>query len=123
MAWQPVYEYRIVSIVRVVDGDTFWATIDRGFREEKTICCRLRGIDTWEKTGANKEKGLLATTFTQDTLVGALAETEVVWCRTYKDGEWDNFGRVLVEVFIERAEGTQALADLLRANGHEKTAG
>lgn len=45
---------------QVVDGDTYTVLIDQGFMQYTYQRIRLRGIDTWEIVGPDKEKGLLA---------------------------------------------------------------
>ena len=48
----PLYHYK-ATVIRVVDGDTVWLRIDRGFREYFETSCRLYGINAPElSTGA-----------------------------------------------------------------------
>jgi len=48
----PLYHYK-ATVIRVVDGDTVWLRIDRGFREFFETSCRLFGINAPElSTGA-----------------------------------------------------------------------
>ena len=48
-------------------------------------------------------------------------DKNLVWVRTYDIREWDSFGRILAELFIDLPDGTTiSLADKLRENGHEK---
>ena len=69
------YTYRVKSIVKIVDGDTFDCDIDLGFSvvlSKQRI--RLMGVDTWESRTRDKEekaKGLIAKQFTKDMLEGA----------------------------------------------------
>jgi micrococcal nuclease len=43
----PLYHYK-ATVIRVVDGDTAWLRIDRGFREYFETSCRLFGINAPE---------------------------------------------------------------------------
>jgi len=46
------YQYK-ATVIRVIDGDTAWLRIDRGFREFFETSCRLFGINAPElSTGA-----------------------------------------------------------------------
>ena len=44
-----MYEYRVKSVERIVDGDTVDIIIDLGFGLFTKERCRLEGIDTPEK--------------------------------------------------------------------------
>jgi endonuclease YncB( thermonuclease family) len=50
VSWQPTYEFKVERFRadKYYDGDSFWLFIKRSFRDDKTIKCRLKGIDTWE---------------------------------------------------------------------------
>lgn len=107
-----MYEYKAL-ITRVVDGDTFDATVDLGFDINFSIRVRLRGIDTPEtwrpKTAAEEVHGLQATKF-----VGILIKDQYVKMRSHKLGIYGRY-----EVDIELADGTD-LATFLREKGFEK---
>jgi len=101
----------------VVDGDTIDVEIDQGFHDRKLIRLRLRGIDTWENRGDNREKGLTATRALRE-----LVEGKEVVVRTHKSGK---YGRWLADVEIEvgvEPFGTRVIdiATWLRGHGHEK---
>ena len=49
MTKKPEYFYKVVSIKKVVDGDTVDAEVDTGFRHKCTERFRLTGIDTPER--------------------------------------------------------------------------
>jgi endonuclease YncB( thermonuclease family) len=129
MSWQPTYEFKVERFRadKYYDGDSFWLFIKRSFRDDKTIKCRLKDVDTWEIRKSknvddeHKAKGLLAKSFTGDFFVSHLEQGHVVWVRTHSIQEWDSFGRVLCEVFVDLPDGTTiTLAEELRKNGHEK---
>ena len=86
-----MYEYKVTSVDRVVDGDTIDITIDVGFGLYKKERVRLAGIDTPEsRTRDKKEKqyGLAAKIF----LTGLLENCDDLIVRTEKDGK---YGRML----------------------------
>ena len=63
------YNFRVVSIDKVVDGDTIAVTIDLGFDLFKKERVRVAGIDTPEKRTRNLEEkalGLDATAWIKD---------------------------------------------------------
>jgi endonuclease YncB( thermonuclease family) len=131
MSWKPTYEFKVEQFRsdKYYDGDSFWLFIKRSFRDDKTINCRLLGIDTWEIRKSStvdeehKRKGLSAKLFTGSFLSNHMvAKDHIVWIRTHDIREWDNFGRILCELFVDLPDGTTLnLVDELRKNGHEKT--
>lgn len=129
MSWQPTYEFKVALFRedKYYDGDSFWLYIKKSFRDSKTIKCRLKDLDTWEvRLSKNvdeehKAKGLLAKDFTGKWFTDHLAAGNLVWIRTHDIKEWDNFGRILCEVFVDLPDGTTvSLAEDLQKNGHEK---
>lgn len=116
---KPVYEFKIDKVERIVDGDSFWLWIELPFRTKKLINCRLLGVDTWETRGVSKEhkiKGLKAKEFVSEWFYNI----GTYWVRTHKAREWDNFGRVLAEVFYDQNGISFSLAQDLIDNGHVK---
>ena len=84
----PLYHYK-ATVIRVVDGDTVWLRIDRGFREFFETSCRLFGINTPElSTGAPGQdaKGWLTERVTGKTLYIVSAKL-------------DKYGRPLVTLY------------------------
>jgi endonuclease YncB( thermonuclease family) len=110
------YVFKINSILKVTDGDTFWAYCNVGFRETKLIEVRLLGFDAPEKYRGDayeKEQAAKATEVTTEFLTNAPG---VLWVRTEEDP--DDFGRWLGEVWWETDDGTQTyLGDVLRDQG------
>ena len=65
------YNFRVVSIDRVVDGDTIDVTIDLGFDLYKKERVRVAGVDTPEKRTRDldeKELGIDATNWMKKNL-------------------------------------------------------
>ena len=72
------YNFRVVKINRVVDGDTIDVTIDLGFDLMKKERVRIAGVDTPEKRTRDKEEkvlGIDATNWMKEKLEGAIKET------------------------------------------------
>ena len=85
-----MYEYRIKSVERVVDGDTVDVILDLGFGLFKKERVRIAGVDTPEKRTRNlkeKQLGNDATEFAEKWF----ADGDIV-IRTEKDGK---YGRLL----------------------------
>ena len=105
------YTYRVKSLVRVLDGDTFDCDIDLGFSvvlAKQRI--RLMGIDTWEsrtRDKAEKVKGLAAKAFAKDLLENAKELT----LKSHGKGK---YGRVLGEVYCDN----KCLNEELKKHGH-----
>ena len=53
-----VYTYHDCEIIRVIDGDTYDAIVDLGFSVYKKTRIRLKGVDTPEIRGKDKELGI-----------------------------------------------------------------
>ena len=106
------YNFRVVSIDRVVDGDTIDVDIDLGFgvwmRNQRI---RMHGIDTPESRTRDLEEkkyGLAAKDFLiKWTNAGGLT------LKTHKDDR-GKFGRILGEFFINGKNINQLMVD----NGH-----
>lgn len=111
------YIYR-GNVTRVIDGDTFEATVDLGFKTYKKETFRLIDIDTPEtwrpKTLTEKEHGIRATEFVVD-LIG---DKEII-IHSIKQGL---YSRWLAAVYIDQdhLDRRVTLGDLLRENGFEK---
>ena len=86
-----MYEYKVSSVVRVVDGDTVDVILDLGFGLFKKERVRVAGVDTPEKRTRNpKEKklGYDATHFAEEWF----AKEGDITVKTSKDGK---YGRML----------------------------
>lgn len=116
-----MYEYKIASVARIIDGDTYDLDLDLGFYAILRIRCRLKGLDTPEVYGryADDVRGPAATEAAREWF----ERTPNAGVRTEK-ANWDvpvsqgAFGRWLGEVFD--LDTGEKLADALREGGHEK---
>lgn len=113
-----MYQY-IAVVDRVVDGDTYDLVIDVGFYIKLTARIRLRGVNTPEVRGEEREAGLAAKVFVE----ARLPPGQRVLVDTYKVGK---FGRYIADVrYLPgipeattdelRRGGVDLAAELLRA--------
>ena len=97
------YNFRVIKINRVVDGDTIDVTIDLGFDLYKKERVRVAGVDTPEKRTRNleeKELGIDATNWLKKELDGAIAGDDELTVRTELDGGVGKYGRLLGWIYI-----------------------
>ena len=97
------YNFRVISIDKVVDGDTIDVTIDLGFDLSKKERVRVAGVDTPEKRTRNLEEkalGLDATAWIKDHLEGAIDGDDDLIIRTELDGGVGKYGRLLGWLYI-----------------------
>ena len=97
------YNFRVIEINRVVDGDTIDVTIDLGFDLYKKERVRVAGVDTPEKRTRNleeKELGIDATYWLQAKLEGAISGDDELSVRTELVGGVGKYGRLLGWLYI-----------------------
>ena len=87
------YNFRVVEINRVVDGDTIDVTIDLGFDLFKKERVRVAGVDTPEKRTRDLEEkalGIDATNWIKDSFEGAITGDDDLVIRTGLLVAWVN---------------------------------
>jgi endonuclease YncB( thermonuclease family) len=95
-------------VVRVIDGDTFVADVDLGFRLwQRAATFRLAGVDAFE---LRDPKGPAAKQFLQDLVDRSGGSAQV---RTHKPDPRDKYGRWLADLLIHNG----SVADLLLEAG------
>ena len=97
------YNFRVISVDRIVDGDTIDVTFDLGFGICKSERIRVAGVDTPEKRTRNleeKELGIEASEWLESQLEGAIAGEEDLVIRTELEGGKGKFGRLLGWLYI-----------------------
>ena len=97
------YNFRVVEINRVLDGDTIDVTIDLGFDLFKKERVRVAGVDTPEKRTRDLEEkalGIDATNWLKEKLEGALAGDDDLVIRTELVGGVGKYGRLLGWLYI-----------------------
>ena len=104
------YNFRVVEINRVVDGDTIDVTIDLGFDLFKKERVRVAGVDTPEKRTRDleeKELGIEATNWgLKEKLDGAISGDDDLIIRTEAVGGMGKYGRLLGWFYIGDAESS-----------------
>ena len=111
------WDYRVVALVRAVDGDTFDLTLEKrmdfGFRliEDKRWSARFRllGINAPE---TNQAGGAAATAYAAGWINLAIGD-DVLRGQTFKT---DNFGRWLIDLY--RLDTGVHLAQAMIDDGH-----
>ena len=97
------YNFRVVEINRVVDGDTIDVTIDLGFDLSKKERVRVAGVDTPEKRTRDleeKELGIDATNWMKEKLNEALKGDDNLVIRTELVGGVGKYGRLLGWLYL-----------------------
>jgi hypothetical protein len=114
-----MYEYQIIQVDKIKDGDTFVMTLDLGFGLTSTLNIRLADIDTPE---IRTDPGTLARAYSATWFLAH--EPHDIRVRTFRatvhsQGVADaKFGRWLGSVWCDDCAHT--LAGDLITNGHEK---
>ena len=101
------YNFRVVEINRVLDGDTIDVTIDLGFDLYKKERVRIAGVDTPEKRTRDleeKELGIDATNWLKEKLESTLAGDDQLSIRTELVGGVGKYGRLLGWLYIGDAD-------------------
>ncbi len=97
------YNFRVVKINRVVDGDTIDVTIDLGFDLLKKERVRVAGVDTPEKRTRDKEEkalGIDATNWLKEKLETTLRGDDELSVRTELIGGVGKYGRLLGWLYV-----------------------
>ena len=97
------YNFRVVSIDKVLDGDTIDVTIDLGFDLYKKERVRVAGVDTPEKRTRNLEEkalGIDATNWLKKELEDVLAGDDELIVRTELHGGVGKYGRLLGWLYV-----------------------
>ena len=113
------YNFRVVSVDRVLDGDTIDVTIDLGFDLYKKERVRVAGVDTPEKRTRNLEEkalGIDATNWLKEKLDSTIAGDDELTVRTELDGGVGKYGRLLVWLYI--GDGELSLNEKMITEGY-----
>tara|TARA_S200000501_G_scaffold243165_1_gene227693 strand:- start:1103 stop:1519 length:417 start_codon:yes stop_codon:yes gene_type:complete len=109
----------VVSIDRVVDGDTIDVTIDLGFDLYKSERVRVAGIDTPEKRTRDLEEkalGIDATNYLKKKLEETIEGDEELTIRTELKGGMGKYGRLLGWLYI--GEDTISVNEIMIQEGY-----
>ena len=97
------YNFRVVKVDKVLDGDTIDVTIDLGFDLYKKERVRVAGVDTPEKRTRNLEEkalGIDATNWLKQELEDVLAGDDELIVRTELHGGVGKYGRLLGWLYV-----------------------
>jgi micrococcal nuclease len=89
-----MYQYKVESLISVVDGDTIEVMLDLGFDHYYKNKVRLVGIDTPESRTtdlAEKKYGIEAKEFVKHTL----EKSKIIVVKTEKPDSTEKFGRII----------------------------
>jgi endonuclease YncB( thermonuclease family) len=111
-----LWEYR-GEVLKAVDGDTFWLSVDLGLDSSRKLDTRLAGLDCRALGTPEGDQALL---FVGDWIrAHADPASGYVGVRTVKDRQ-EKFGRYLVTLFDLRDPNVPTLNDALLAAGLAK---
>jgi micrococcal nuclease len=114
------YNFRVVTIDKVLDGDTIDVTIDLGFDLYKKERVRIAGVDTPEKRTRNLEEkalGIDATNWLKKKLEDTIAgDGDELTIRTELVGGMGKYGRLLGWLYIN--EETVSLNEQMIEEGY-----
>ena len=113
------YNFRVVEINRVLDGETIDVTIDLGFDLFKKERVRVAGVDTPEKRTRDLEEkalGIDATNWLKEKLEGALAGDDDLVIRTELVGGVGKYGRLLGWLYL--GDGSLSLNEQMITEGY-----
>ena len=113
------YNFRVVSIDKVLDGDTIDVTIDLGFDLYKKERVRVAGVDTPEKRTRDLEEkalGLDATYWLKKKLEDTISGEDELTIRTELVGGMGKYGRLLGWLYI--GEDTVSLNEQMIDEGY-----
>ena len=116
------YNFRVIKINRVVDGDTIDVTIDLGFDLFKKERVRVAGVDTPEKRTRDldeKALGIDATNWLKEKLESAISGDDDLVIRTELVGGMGKYGRLLGWLYIGADE--LSLNEMMIAEGYAWT--
>ena len=97
------YNFRVIKVNRVVDGDTIDVTIDLGFDLSKKERVRIAGVDTPEKRTRDKEEkelGIDATEWLKYQLNDVIKSDDELVIRTELVGGVGKYGRLLGWLYV-----------------------
>ena len=113
------YNFRVIEITKVLDGDTIDVLIDLGFDLYKKERVRIAGVDTPEKRTRDAEEkalGIDATNWLKEKLEGAIAGDDDLVIRTELVGGVGKYGRLLGWLYI--GDGTISLNEQMINAGY-----
>jgi micrococcal nuclease len=102
------FAYRVKSMVKIIDGDTFDCILDLGFDVLLEARVRMAGIDTPESRTRDlieKQFGLASKKY----LIERIEAAQDIIVRTELDNEKGKFGRILGTVYLDDVDVNQQM--------------
>ena len=96
-----MYEYRLIDIIKVYDGDTIIAIIDLGFGMYAKQKLRLANINAPELRGSTLSEARVSRDYLKASLKKALKAKQSITIKTNKDRK-GKYGRYIAEIFIDK---------------------
>jgi len=103
-----MYEYKVIKIKSIYDGDTMKVVLDLGFNITSLETLRLYGINAPELKGSERDKGLISRDYLRNRIYTAIDNNIPIIVRTHKD-KTGKYGRLLAEVFIDNVNINEEL--------------
>ena len=110
-----MYEYRIKSVDRIVDGDTIDVTIDLGFDILHKTRVRLYGINTPEKRTRDleeKKRGYAASERLTELILSCFIEDHYLVLQTKEKGKYGRYLGILIRKATRPKNGEDVELDL-----------
>lgn len=105
-----MYEYKLLSVKSVYDGDTFIGVVDLGFGVNKVEKFRLSYINAPELRGDTLDEARVSRLWLIGRLNLALDNDDLVVIKTTKDRK-GKYGRYLGEIIINGVSVNQEMLD------------
>lgn len=93
-----MFEYNVIDIVKIYDGDTVTLTLDLGFGIHKTDNFRLSNLNAPEIRGEERPEGLISRDWLRNKLENATDKDFRVLTEKDKKGK---YGRYIAELFLD----------------------
>jgi len=98
-----MYEYKVLDIVSIYDGDTMKVILDLGFSITSKQTLRLYGINAPEMRGDDKVNGAVSRDWLRNKIYNHIDNGGTVIVRTFKDKS-GKYGRLLARVYLDNEE-------------------
>ena len=98
-----MYEYRVLDVVSIYDGDTMKVILDLGFSITAKQTLRLYGINAPEMRGNDKVNGAISRDWLRTKIYNHIERDGTVIVKTFKDKS-GKYGRLLAKVYLDDEE-------------------
>ena len=95
-----MFEYRVIEVLKVYDGDTITVRLDLGFGISKKDNIRFARINAPEIRGEERPQGLISRDWLRERISKAVQENKILIIKTEKDRK-GKYGRYIGELYID----------------------